>query len=233
MSEQMSQNRRFDAVVFDLDGTLLYTLEDIAAALNHALAQHGLQTYSVDAVRGFLGRGFKRLVSCAVPSLPVGSQAYRQLLSDFAGYYTDHCQDRTVPYPGVVSLLEHLEAAGVRTAIASNKGDAAVKKLASYHFSGLIGPDHAFGERPRLERKPAPDIVCAALDALRTPPDRALYVGDSDVDFAVAENIPMSCCLVSWGFKDRSFLESLRGKDGVRAPRVVDDALSLEQVCLG
>jgi phosphoglycolate phosphatase len=217
---------RFSTVVFDLDGTLLDTLDDITSALNHALAQAGLGERTRDEVRSYLGRGFRRLVACALPG-GENDPAYRDVLAGFGSYYTEHCQVQTAPYPGVLDVLRHLSERGVRLAIASNKGDEAVKRLATHHFSGLIEPAHAFGQRDDLPRKPAPDLVFLALASLGETVDHALYVGDSDVDYATARAAGMPCCLVSWGFKERSLLETLD------AEFLVDDASGLERVCLG
>lgn len=217
---------RYDAVLFDLDGTLLDTLDDLVVALNHALAESGFPQRSTDEIRDFLGNGFARLVDCALPQ-GEGTPGHEEVLRGFAGYYGAHYQVHTHPYEGIEAMLEDLQAAGMEMAIVSNKRDEVVRELTAYHFDGLIRREHAFGECEGLRRKPARDMVDAALGALGVQPTRALYVGDSDVDLMTARNAHLDCVLVSWGFKGRAFLETLG------EPCIVDDVPALKTVCLG
>lgn len=195
--------------IFDLDGTLLNTLEDLADAVNHALRQYGLPTHSYDAVRMMVGNGVRLLVSRAV-----GSEQHPQfedIFACFRTYYVSHCQEKTRLYDGIRELLLILRARECRLAIVSNKLQAGVTELQHIYFDGLI--DVAIGEREGIARKPAPDMVEAALRELcregETPDDiraSAIYIGDSDVDILTAKNAGLPCISVLWGFRDEAFL---------------------------
>ncbi len=192
-------------VVFDLDGTLLNTLEDLANATNWALRQNGLPERSIDEVRSFVGNGVRRLIERSVPD---GEQNvhFEQVFADFKGYYVNHCQERTRLYDGIAELLHELKARGFRLAIVSNKLQAGVDELYDRYFCDTV--EVAVGERPDVQRKPAPDMVRAALQALGVTAEEAVYVGDSDVDLATARNSGLPCISVLWGFRDRAFLEA-------------------------
>ena len=194
---------RYQAVIFDMDGTLLNTLEDLRAALNYALERCGYPTRSLREVRAFVGNGIRRLIERGVPE-GTDAAACDRVQAVFMPYYSAHCADRTRPYPGVTELLRRLRAAGVRTAVVSNKADAAVQALVRQYFDGLF--DAAVGERTGVRKKPAPDMTRAALEALGCGPEQAVYVGDSEVDLETAQNAGLPPVLVSWGFRDSAFL---------------------------
>lgn len=191
------------AVIFDLDGTLLNTLDDLAAATNWALRQNDLPERTTDEVRQFVGNGVRRLVERAVPD---GSDAslVERVFADFKRRYVAHCQDRTCLYPGIADMLHALKARGHRLAIVSNKLQAGVDELYQRYFSHSV--EVAIGERPGIARKPAPDMVNAALAALGIDRTGAIYVGDSDVDLLTAHNSGLPCISVLWGFRDKDFL---------------------------
>ena len=191
------------AVIFDLDGTLLDTLDDLADATNWALRQNGMPQRTLGEVRQFVGNGVRRLMERAVPD---GEQnpLFEKAFDDFKAYYVEHCQDKTHLYPGVSEMLQRLKAQGLRLAIVSNKLQAGVDELYLRYFSDTV--EVAIGERPEVRRKPAPDMVRAALKALRLLPEEAVYVGDSDVDLQTATNSGLPCISVLWGFRDRDFL---------------------------
>lgn len=195
---------RYNTVIFDLDGTLLDTLRDLASATNHALAAHGLPLRTADEVRSFVGNGISMLIKRAVPA---GSSAglIEAVHRSFTEYYAAHCADTTCPYPGVPELLGRLRAAGCRTAIVSNKADYAVQELAQNYFAGLL--DAACGERPGTARKPAPDMVLAVMKALQADSGSTVYIGDSDVDIATARRAGLPCISITWGFRSRDFLQ--------------------------
>jgi phosphoglycolate phosphatase len=218
--------RRYDAVVFDLDGTLLDTLDDLKAALDHVRSTVGLGPLDVGEVRKLLGNGYRKFVASALPG---GSHTpgFEGLLEGFKVFYGEHCDVRTRPYPHVDELLGALDDAGVACAVVSNKGHEAVRDLVRRHFDGLLDPDLSFGEKAGIPRKPAPDMVHIALDLLGVDADRALYVGDSEVDHATARAAGVDCALVSWGFRSRDVLEALH------PTFLVDDVSSLERVILG
>ncbi len=194
---------RYDAVIFDLDGTLLNTLDDLAAAVNAALTACGYPTRTLDEVRAFVGNGVAKLIHRAVPAGTAPEEEAR-CLERFRAHYLVHMRDQTAPYSGILPLLDALQQAGIAVAVVSNKFDAAVKELCRDYFGPRVPV--ALGESPSVRKKPAPDTVFAALRALDVPADRAVYVGDSDVDIETARNAGTACISVSWGFRDSAFL---------------------------
>ena len=193
------------AVIFDLDGTLLDTLEDLKDSLNVVLDKKHLPERTLEEVRQFVGNGIHKLIERAVPEGTSG-EVVEQIFLDFRKHYLAHCQDKTCAYPGIPELLEELERRGISMAIVSNKADAAVKELAKTYFPKI---KVAIGEREGIARKPAPDSVFEAMRLLGTAGGNALYVGDSDVDIATAENAGLPCVSVTWGFRKEEFLRSL------------------------
>lgn len=191
------------AVVFDLDGTLLNTLEDLANATNWALQHNGLPERTIDEVRRFVGNGVRRLIERAVPA-DTEAALLEQVFADFKTYYVSHCQDCTCLYDGIPEMLEQLKAGGYKMAIVSNKLQAGVDELYEFYFRETI--EVAVGEREGIRRKPAPDMVETALKELGISADEAVYVGDSDVDLQTARNSGLACISVLWGFRDRDFL---------------------------
>lgn len=191
------------AVVFDLDGTLLNTLEDLANATNWALRHNGLPERTIDEVRRFVGNGVRRLIERAVPA-DTEAALLEQVYADFKTYYVSHCQDCTCLYDGIPEMLEKLKAGGYKMAIVSNKLQAGVDELYEFYFRETI--EVAVGEREGIRRKPAPDMVETALKELGISADEAVYVGDSDVDLQTARNSGLACISVLWGFRDRDFL---------------------------
>ncbi len=194
----------YEAVVFDLDGTLLYTLEDLYLATNHALAACGLPPRTREEVRQFVGNGYRRLARLASPE-GTPDAVQEQVLSAFNSYYIVHDQDHTEPYPGIPQLLEQLRAAGIKLAVVSNKGDAAVQDLMDHYFPGTFQAQA--GEREGVRRKPAPDTVNAVMAHLGLSPADIVYVGDSEVDVATAANVGCDCIAVTWGYRS---VETLR-----------------------
>lgn len=195
----------YSAAVFDLDGTLLDTLGDLHAAVNHALATFGLPARSAADVRAFTGDGLRRL---AWRSAGEGADEARRdaVYHELASYYADHCQELTRPYPGVPEMVNELRAAGVRCGVVSNKVDSAVRALVERFFPGQF--DFVVGERESegIRKKPAPDTVEACLRAFGVTAAEAVYVGDSEVDVRTAENAGCDCIVVTWGFRDEAFL---------------------------
>lgn len=194
---------RYSAVIFDLDGTLLNTLDDLADAANYALARMGWPRRTTDEVRRFVGNGVRLLIRRAAP--PGSSEADQaRCLAIFKERYAAHMEDKTAPYPGIPELLLALRDRGCRTAVVSNKFDAAVKGLCARYFGDLV--DAAAGESEQAPKKPDPAMVLLALEKLGIPAPSAVYVGDSDVDIQTARNAGMDCVSVTWGFRDRGFL---------------------------
>lgn len=199
---------RYTTFVFDLDGTLLDTLGDLAASVNHALRRHGLPERSEREVRSFLGNGIRHLMEKSVGEGREGVD-FEAVFSAFREHYVAHCLDTTAPYAGIMTLLEELRARGMRMAIVSNKLDPAVQELNARFFRDYIRV--AVGESDTVRRKPNPDAVLKSLADLGSTRDEAVYVGDSEVDLQTAQNAGLPCVLVEWGFRDRDFLESLPG----------------------
>lgn len=197
---------KYEAAIFDLDGTLLNTLEDLADAVNAALKENGMPSRTLEEVRQFVGNGIVKLMERAVPQ-GKENPAFDSTLQDFKKYYGHHCNDKTKPYPGILDTLNRLKERGVPMAIVSNKADFAVKELNPLYFEGVI--DVALGENEAagIRKKPAPDMVFRALNTLGCPVGKAVYVGDSDVDLATAKAAGMPCIGVSWGFRGRDFLK--------------------------
>lgn len=195
----------FDTYIFDLDGTLLDTLGDLAASVNHALRTHGLPEHSIDDVRRFVGNGVRKLMERAVPD-GAANPLFDETFATFRQYYMAHSLDTTRPYEGIPETLEALKARGCHLAVVSNKMMAATQELCRHFFPDTIevaiGEDEAAG----IRRKPAPDTVFAALKALGVGKEDAVYVGDSDVDIQTARNAGIPCISVLWGFRDRDFL---------------------------
>ena len=191
------------AVLFDLDGTLLDTLGDLAAAVNRTLAKYALPPRTLDEVRAFVGNGVEKLMERAVPD-GRSDPRFEQLLADFKADYALHAADSTAPYPGVVALLQALKARGCKVGVVSNKFDAATKALCARYFGPLV--DVAVGENERggVRKKPAPDTVLAAMQQLGA--SEGVYVGDSEVDIETARNAKLPCLSVTWGFRSREQL---------------------------
>lgn len=192
------------AVIFDLDGTLLYTLQDLADAVNYALRKHAMPERTLEEVRKFVGNGVELLMIRAIPDGRENPE-FEETFADFKAYYGDHCKDHTAPYPDVLVLMKELQARGIKMAIVSNKIDFAVKELDRDFFSGLT--QAAIGEMEGVKRKPAPDTVLKAMQELGVTPEESIYVGDSDVDIATAANAHIPCVSVTWGFRDVEFLK--------------------------
>ena len=193
-------------VLFDLDGTLLDTLEDLYQSVNAALTACGFPERTRMEIRSFVGNGVRNLM---VRSVPDGEEnpKFEECFQKFREHYAAHLNDHTAPYAGIMELLAELKEKGIPTAVVSNKSDAAVKELCRETF-GDLGP-LAIGESERVKKKPAPDTVIEAAAGIGVPLKDCVYVGDSEVDLATAENAGIPCISVSWGFRDKELLESL------------------------
>lgn len=203
------------SVIFDLDGTLLYTLEDLKEAVNAALRQFDMPVCTLEQVCQYVGNGVRKLMIRAVPEGEENPR-FEEVFAAFKEYYGQHCLDSTAPYPGVLGLLKELKVRGVQTAIVSNKLDSAVKELTERFFGGYIKT--AIGEMEGVERKPAPDMVNKALEALGAERDETIYVGDSEVDIRTAQNAGLFCVSVTWGFREAPFLRSHGAKTLIQTP---------------
>lgn len=197
----------YNTYIFDLDGTLLNTLNDLAAATNFALRTHGMPEHTVDEVRCFVGNGVRMLMVRAVPG---GEQnpMLPQALDTFRQYYLEHSLDTTCPYPGIPEVLAELRRRGKRLAVVSNKFQTATEELCLHFFQDTIEVAIGENEAAGIRKKPAPDTVYEALRRLGGSREGAVYVGDSDVDIATARAAGLPCISVLWGFRDRDFLLS-------------------------
>lgn len=195
---------RYQAVLFDMDGTVLDTLDDLASAINAAMEQFGYGTLTREQVRCYVGNGSRRLVERAVPE--ADSARVDEILAWYKPYYTAHCSIRTRPYPGILPLLRALRSAGVPAAIISNKPDKTVRELAGEFFPDLTALAVGENEAAGVRRKPWPDMIDAAAEKLGLDKANCLYVGDSEVDLATARAAGMDCASVLWGFRSREEL---------------------------
>jgi len=193
-----------DAILFDLDGTLLNTLEDIADGVNYALRKLNFPERSLDEIKYFIGNGVVKLIDRAVPS-GTTEEDKAACLALNKEYYSAHVNLRTQPYEGIMPLLKALKEKGYKVAVISNKYDSAVKDLCKLYFSDYITV--AVGNRAGVPTKPAPDCVYTALEELGCTLEQAVFVGDSDVDVHTGHNAGLKCIGVSWGFRGREFLE--------------------------
>lgn len=201
-TEETSQTKsagKRPVVIFDLDGTLLNTLEDLHLTINHTLEWAGLPTQSHADTRAYVGNGIRKLVERSAPA-GTPAEVVDELLAEFDRHYAEHCNDHTAPYPGIPELLERLHAEGIRTAVVSNKTQYAVTSLVDTHFPGAFKA--VVGVREGIAKKPAPDMVRLALSEMGAAEDvPAVYVGDSEVDVATAANAALPCMAVAWGFR--------------------------------
>lgn len=195
---------KYKLAIFDMDGTILDTLVDLANAVNYALAEAQLPQRTLAEIRSFLGNGMLNLIRLSAPknSTP---EAIVSLKDTFTAYYKAHCSENTKPYMGIVELIEELRAQGVKTAVVSNKPDFGVQLLVQEHFPTSF--DAAVGERTGIAKKPAPDSVNEVLKKLGIAREEAVYVGDSEVDIATAKNAGMDGVIVTWGFRDEAYLK--------------------------
>lgn len=194
---------KYKTYIFDLDGTLLSTLADLAASTNYALRTHHMPERSLDEVRRFVGNGVKKLMERAIPD-GLNNPLFEETFSTFRQHYMQHNLDTTQPYPGIMQLLEQLKAEDKNIAVVSNKFYAATRELCRHFFGDLVPV--AIGEREDIRKKPAPDTVIEALRELGVDKEGAVYIGDSDVDIMTAKNSGMPCVSVLWGFRDKEFL---------------------------
>ena len=199
--------KQYDTYIFDLDGTLLDTLDDLAAAVNYALRRYGMPEHTREEVRQMVGNGVRLLMVRAIPDgdkNPLFDDTFRT----FREYYLEHSLDTTRPYDGIPELLRELRTRGKRVAVVSNKFYAATRELCQHFFPDTVEVAIGEHEAEGIRKKPAPDTVMEAFRQLNVSKENAVYVGDSDVDLQTAINSKLPCISVLWGFRDRAFLEA-------------------------
>ena len=205
---------KYDAIFFDLDGTVVDSLQDIVDAVNHTMDHFGLPRRSPEQLKPHLGWGVGHLMRSI---LPEHTQAQvDEVLAYYRPYYAIHAGDRSRPFDGIIPMLERLKGEGMALAILSNKPDAAVQPLAERYFADVVRL--AVGERENVRRKPCPDMVAAAADWLNVPLNRCLYVGDTEVDIDTAKNAGIECACVTWGFRTREQLVQAGAEHIIDAP---------------
>jgi phosphoglycolate phosphatase len=196
--------KKYDTVIFDLDGTLLNTLEDLVDSVNFALTLYGFPCKKMEEVRSFAGNGVARLIELSIPNGSNNPQ-YEKCLADFRLHYSKNMQNKTIAYDGIGELLGRLAKENFKIAIVSNKFDAAVKELNQVYFKEYI--KLAIGESEDVLKKPAPDMLFKAIEELGTTGDKTVYIGDSEVDVKTAQNSGITSIGVTWGFRNREVLE--------------------------
>ena len=188
---------KYKAFIFDLDGTLLDTLDDITNSLNFALQKHSCPPRTKEEAKSFVGHGAGELVELALGKK--GHPLHAQVLADFRAHYKNHAADKTQPYAKIIDTLKKLRESGAKIAVVSNKPDGAVKELCKHYFAGLT--DYALGETPEILRKPAPDMLLHAVKQFGLNKQDVVFIGDSDVDAQTAQNAAVDFIGVTWGFR--------------------------------
>lgn len=221
----------YKTIIWDLDGTLMDTLQDLMDSVNHALGKHGMPVRTYQEIRNFLGNGVKRLLELSVPD-GLENPLFDEVFADFKSHYIQHCQDKTGLYDGIADTLKELKKRGIRMAIVSNKLQPGVTELVESKVR-TVGKsdaiclkdymDVAIGERPDMARKPAADMVNKAFEEMGIDKSNAVYIGDSEVDLATARNSGLPCISVLWGFRDRDFLEQQGAKMFAEKPLQILD----------
>ncbi len=209
--------KQYNTYIFDLDGTLLDTLDDLTAAVNYALRQHGMPEHTREEVRHMVGNGVRLLMVRAVPDGDKNPR-FDDAFCTFREYYMEHSLDTTRPYDGIPELLQTLRRQGKRVAVVSNKFYAATRELCQHFFADSVEVAIGEHEAEGIRKKPAPDTVIEAFRQLGVSKENAVYVGDSDVDLQTAVNSGLPCISVLWGFRDQAFLEAHGATTFARKP---------------
>jgi len=210
--------RQYDTYIFDLDGTLLYTLDDLTVSTNYAMRAFGLPEHTVEEVRLMVGNGVRKLIERAIPQ-GAENPKYEEIYQTFINHYLKHSLDTTHPYDGIIDTLAELKRRGKRMAVVSNKYCTATEELCRHFFADYISV--AIGESETVRKKPAPDTVNEALKRLGVSKDNAVYVGDSEVDILTAKKSGLPCISVLWGFRSKDFLVENGGTTFIRKPEEI------------
>lgn len=211
--------KKYDTLLFDFDGTLIDSIGDLHIACNHVLEEYGFPKRSLEEIRAFVGNGLRVLVYKSLP------ENKKELLDEaypiFRDYYFKNCCIKTKPYEGIVNMLEHLKNAGIKMAVVTNKPDFAAKEITNCFFGNCIS--HVFGEREGIKRKPDSEMIFMALKELNCTAEKAVYIGDSEVDILTAENSGLNCISVDWGFRSREELKNNDAKVIISSPQELED----------
>ena len=216
--------KNVDTIIFDLDGTLLNSLNDLHACFNHAIEHFGYPTRSIDEIKSFVGNGIKKAIERALP-YEFSNDKLDRITNYFRAYYKEHMLELTKPYNGIIELLTNLKEKGYKLAIVSNKYDDAVKNLSENYFGKLI--DIAIGEGYGIRRKPEIDGVIKAIEIMGSKIENCIFVGDSDVDIMTAKNANIPCINVLWGYRDKEFLKQRGAKLFAETPKDIEKFLYL------
>jgi phosphoglycolate phosphatase len=214
--------KNIKGIIFDLDGTLLDTLEDLTDSVNHVMRKFSLETKSLEQVRSYVGNGVVNLIEQCVPGSETHVQ-FSEILNAFMDYYEKNCDHKTKPYDGVLVLIEKLHSEGRQLGIVSNKFDRAVKELNRQYFHSWI--DFALGVTNALHRKPAPDMVYACIEQMHLKPEEVVFIGDSEVDLKTAQNAGIKCISVLWGFRSHEVLIEYGATQIVSTVKELEDVL--------
>lgn len=211
---------KYKLAIFDMDGTILDTLKDLAESTNYVLQINSMPQRTISEIKSFVGNGMQKLIERAVPK-GTDADTIQRILEEFKNHYAEHCKDNTGAYNGINELLRNLRNSGIKTAVVSNKGDFAVQELCRQFFPDVFAV--AVGERENVRRKPAPDSVNEVLNTLKIQKKDAVYIGDSEVDIETAKNAGVDCISVSWGFRSKEILA------GAGASKIVDSTEELRK----
>ena len=190
-------------VIFDLDGTLLYTLEDLKDSVNFALSKFNYPQKNLEEIKNFVGNGVKVLMELSIPQ-GKNNENFDECLAIFKTHYAQNMYNKTKPYDGIIEMLENLQNLGFKTAVVSNKFDLATKELCKKYFAEKI--EIAIGESENIRKKPAPDSIFKVMEILNSNKNSTYFVGDSEVDIQTAQNANLKCISVTWGYKNEEFL---------------------------
>lgn len=207
-------------VIFDLDGTLLNTLDDLCDSTNYALKQFGYPERTLDEVRHFVGNGVKKLIERAIPD-GINNPDFEECLRVFKEHYAANMYNKTAPYNGVPEMLKELRLKGIHTAVVSNKFDAAVKELCKKFFGDLVQVAIGENEEKGVRKKPAPDSVFKAMNELKVSIEEVIYVGDSETDVQTAKNAEIDCIGCAWGFRSKDILKHEGAKYIIDSPQEI------------
>lgn len=212
----------YDIAIFDMDGTILNTLDDLADSMNYVLKQYNMPVRTIDEVRNFVGNGIRKLIERAAKE-GTSEEQIDEMFNTFNEYYKTHCAVKTKAYDGIKELIVKLKAAGIKTAVISNKADYGVQALCEQYFDGLF--DYAVGEKKGVRRKPCADSVYHVLEYFDIRQNRAVYIGDSDVDYKTSVNAGVDSIMVTWGFRDEEFLRAIGATRFVNRPEEIYDII--------